>query len=427
MKNMLYTLLYAAIILGLGFYYGAEKMTASLFSVNAGTTYVTVSDGPWSDPATWQGGIIPPTPLPAGDSIAILNVVDLDANIEINGSLYIDPAASVIASPSTKSLTIGTTGTIINDGIMSLKNVTNNGTFINNNQLTVSGIFDNKVTGHFINNGTADIKTVVNDGIFENNGIVRVDVNFTNNGTGVMTGTNGTYIIDINAINNAGGTINGTIDLCKPDGVSNPIISNSGNIDSTSVTICGTSLPVEFLNLAVKANSNSATVSWTTQGEFNNKGFHVQVQKDDSETSFETVSFENGHNVSTVTEYAFDVNNLENGLYYFRLIQEDFDGNISYSETVEATIGLNADKTKMLIYPNPSTGIVNLKLSGQELEPMTIMVYNSTGKMVKSTKINTNYASTIVTKLELTSLANGTYFIKTSVPTSGTKKFIIKK
>lgn len=76
----------------------------------------------------------------------------------------------------------------------------------------------------------------------------------------------------------------------------------------------------------------------------------------------------------------------------------------------------------MAIYPNPSKGIFNLAVNNLPID--AIELYDLSGKsinVISNLKINTNE-----TQLDLTSVANGVYFVKISANNQSTTKKIIK-
>ncbi|MFH1321153.1 MAG: hypothetical protein ABII90_10930 [Bacteroidota bacterium] len=76
-------------------------------------------------------------------------------------------------------------------------------------------------------------------------------------------------------INNAGGYISGQ-NICNIDGVTNSLINNSGTIDSATVSICGSPLPVGLLYFNVEAEGNKIGIYWATALETNNDYFTVE-------------------------------------------------------------------------------------------------------------------------------------------------------
>jgi len=79
------------------------------------------------------------------------------------------------------------------------------------------------------------------------------------------------------------------------------------------------------------------------------------------------------------------------------------------------------------VYPNPASGIVNLKFSGV-LIVSDVHIYDVTGKLVKLVKIfNENISTSSTTQIDISSLQSGVYFVKLIGEEKDiTKKLIVK-
>lgn len=81
----------------------------------------------------------------------------------------------------------------------------------------------------------------------------------------------------------------------------------------------------------------------------------------------------------------------------------------AYHRAVQQRPG--ADDKALLVYPNPSTGIVHLTISGQEGKKVEVQVLNVIGSVVYRetlTELNDRYTKT----LDLSRFANGLYYVK---------------
>ena len=93
--------------------------------------------------------------------------------------------------------------------------------------------------------------------------------------------------------------------------------------------------------------------------------------------------------------------------------------NASLTVKLQSVItGMDDNKTADInVYPNPTTGIVNIANAGA----MDITVYDMTGNQVLKTEKNT-------TQIDLSDLSNGVYFLKFNNQTEAfTKKFVLLK
>lgn len=116
--------------------------------------------------------------------------------------------------------------------------------------------------------------------------------------------------------------------------------------------------------------------------------------------NFNKISF-----VNDTIGYAISHRHTSNGLSDYRLWKTTNGGgnNWNLATTVNPTASVSElEKSKVVIYPNPTAGIVHIKNTGGE----TIQVINSTGKVL----LEIPQATTIET-IDLSSFASGIYFV----------------
>ncbi|WP_324674918.1 T9SS type A sorting domain-containing protein [Hymenobacter sp. GOD-10R] len=95
------------------------------------------------------------------------------------------------------------------------------------------------------------------------------------------------------------------------------------------------------------------------------------------------------------------------------------------TERVMATSRASDDKS-MLVYPNPSTGIVHVAINGFEGRRLELQILNVIGSVIyreNLSELNDRYTKT----LDLTKFAGGLYYIKiASDNTSEMRKLVIR-
>lgn len=120
----------------------------------------------------------------------------------------------------------------------------------------------------------------------------------------------------------------------------------------TATVGCGELLlPVTWLSFEGKTLSRGIELEWSTASEANNAHFHVERSKDG--TSWEAIARMDGAGTSTsVMDYAFLDASPFVGLNYYRIAQEDINGEYSYSEQ----IAVPWLRDGLMIGPNPNHG-----------------------------------------------------------------------
>jgi hypothetical protein len=58
-----------------------------------------------------------------------------------------------------------------------------------------------------------------------------------------------------------------------------------------------------------------------------------------------------------------------------------------YAEPTTGLNVMNIDKL-MSVYPNPSNGLINMRLADAQVQDVTVLVYDMLGKAVHSQKLN---------------------------------------
>jgi hypothetical protein len=142
---------------------------------------------------------------------------------------------------------------------------------------------------------------------------------------------------------------------------------------------------------------DEAHISYTTLGCFNNNEKIWAENHSDSQTStyFPSDIMKASHNGYLVVGTKSKPN------YIPYLLKTDSLGKIS-------PLGLNEVITKnnFKLYPNPATEFINLVSNKVSTEESIVELYNSSGLIISTSKLNYNI------RLNIKNLANGVYFIK---------------
>jgi hypothetical protein len=140
---------------------------------------------------------------------------------------------------------------------------------------------------------------------------------------------------------------------------------NYSTFSEFGIGILNAPLPVTLVNFnALRTNIREVKLSWETKMESNNKGFDVQLQKD-NEPVYTTKGFvaskaPDGNSVMPL-HYSFIDNNAYSGTSYYRLKQTDLDGKESYS-MIKAVNGADEAIVTIAIAPNPNKGQFSIRM-----------------------------------------------------------------
>jgi len=190
-----------------------------------------------------------------------------------------------------------------------------------------------------------------------------------------------------------------------------------------------TTVPVELVSFTAGNFGNTVVLNWNTASETNNKGFEVQKSTDNK--TFTTVAFINGKGTTTnANNYSYTEKKVDNGKYYFRLKQVDYDGSYSFSKTAEVEVAVRPnDFALSQNYPNPFNPTTSISFSVEKNEVATLKVFNTLGQVV-STLFNgqAEAGKTYNVSFDASKLSSGIYFYNlTQGKNSITKKMTLMK
>lgn len=136
-------------------------------------------------------------------------------------------------------------------------------------------------------------------------------------------------------------------------------------------------LPVTLSAFGARCEGAVVVLDWETQTERNNDYFAVERSSDAK--VWQTVATVKGAGNATEQQvYQAKDHRPLSGAAYYRLRQTDFDGQTALSNVLSLSCeGLPAPKVK--VYPNPTTGEVQIQGYGQAAR---LRIYNATGQLV---------------------------------------------
>jgi hypothetical protein len=171
-------------------------------------------------------------------------------------------------------------------------------------------------------------------------------------------------------------------------------------------------LPIELLYFEGEAQEDFVELRWETVSEYENDYFTLEKSKDG--ISFEEFAEipSKGAGVQNQKYIDYDMEPY-NGLNYYRLKQTDFDGTSTYSKIISVyfSAGTNVEE-KFVLYPNPTDGsVLNLGISGVDLEGAELMITDMLGREVYHYKVE-NPSVNVIPLTFYDKLASGNYILK---------------
>ena len=203
------------------------------------------------------------------------------------------------------------------------------------------------------------------------------------------------------------------------------------SIDDVSL-MAGDVIPVELTSFAATSNNSEVVLDWSTATEINNSGFEIERSADNKD--FQRIAFIEGKGTTSErVNYSYVDGSVENGTYFYRLKQVDFDGTFEYSSVVEVEVIAPAEFALEQNYPNPFNPTTTIKFSVPTQANVTIKLYNTLGQQVAQVLNSTFDAGRHSVEFNASNLTSGVYLY--SVEASGidgnsfvaTKKMMLLK
>ncbi len=192
------------------------------------------------------------------------------------------------------------------------------------------------------------------------------------------------------------------------------------NISIDELTLASNNgvLPLQWILVEAMRENNVTLLKWTTTNEVNSK--HYQVQKSDDATIWTNV----GNTIAATNRTALNDYNLTdasflNGTTYYRIVQMDANGKLSYSFIVSVKSILKDD---ISVYPIPAVSVINVR-ANNNTTIKRIKLFDAGGKllMLKEGSNSTVYS------FYISNLASGFYLISIETNNSKTTKGFMKK
>jgi hypothetical protein len=175
---------------------------------------------------------------------------------------------------------------------------------------------------------------------------------------------------------------------------------------------CVNPLPIEMSFFEGSADGNRITLSWETVSETRNAGFAIEQATISSD--FEQVGFVDGAGTSLEPRsYSYTLDNLAPDAYRFRLRQIDFEGMVSYSQTIEVLVEMPGRYFVTEAYPNPFNPQTSILLSVSKTQHVKAVVHDALGRAlfnVLDTEVKANSPHNI--RIDASGLPTGVYVVR---------------
>ncbi len=180
-------------------------------------------------------------------------------------------------------------------------------------------------------------------------------------------------------------------------------------IDEIEVYLILNAFPVELTHFEGKKQGLQIELNWVTESELNNSGF--EIQKSPNGRDWDAIEFIDGQGTSNeINKYHFLDKNPILGINYYRLRQIDFNQQFEFSKVIAVEYQNHTNHIR--VFPNPSTGMVNLHFDNPIKHSTKVTISDSVGRKVwesKTTEGASEWSKTIAIN------ESGIYFISVQI------------
>jgi len=183
-------------------------------------------------------------------------------------------------------------------------------------------------------------------------------------------------------------------------------------------------LPIELTSFTANCQANGVLLNWTTASEINNAYFTIERSTD--AINFEPIGTKQGAGNSNSTQNYSFTDKLETRsqkpetVFYYRLKQTDYDGTSKTSKIISVA---HCNLSTLIIYPNPATDFLYIKLDLKQNQNFTLVISDAMGNTIKKEE-NTSFGN-VIFHFNISSIPKGVYYITVkSNQTTSTTKFI---
>lgn len=171
-----------------------------------------------------------------------------------------------------------------------------------------------------------------------------------------------------------------------------------------TVAVSFGALPVEFTFFRAENIDNNPMLFWGTASENNNLGFEVQRSR--NAKVWTVLDFVDGKGTTDQEAvYQYTDTQAQEGIFYYRLLQQDIDGQFEYSDITSVDLG-RFKQEKLELFPNPATNYINFPPTTGRLT-----ILNQIGQAVKQIQLKDNNS-----KADISELRAGLYFVEILTP-----------
>ncbi|HXU27606.1 MAG TPA: T9SS type A sorting domain-containing protein, partial [Bacteroidia bacterium] len=170
-------------------------------------------------------------------------------------------------------------------------------------------------------------------------------------------------------------------------------------------------LPVKLLYFTGTNEQGKIRLDWTSEEEANS-GKYIIERSDDGVDYVPIITQKAKGNSTTRTTYtAYDDNPLINKINYYKLSEYDLNGKGGLLS--QTFVSNTAGFAKFNVYPNPSSGKVNINIKNFSVPSINVEIADMFGNIIWTSNIELTDGNSLQ-EVDLSTVGAGVYFVRTS-------------
>jgi SdrD B-like domain/Secretion system C-terminal sorting domain len=166
-------------------------------------------------------------------------------------------------------------------------------------------------------------------------------------------------------------------------------------------------------------------LGWSTYSEINMDHFDVERSTDGhSFRQIGRVTTLSGQLNSNANYTYLDIT-AQRGINYYRLAMVDNNGNYTYSKTIMVNVDIKGISV-MIVYPNPFSTRVQIRVNADNAEKVAINIINSNGVLMSTQSAQTQVGDNNITINKVDALPGGVYYIEVVSSTRSLRTKVMK-
>jgi len=212
-------------------------------------------------------------------------------------------------------------------------------------------------------------------------------------------------------------------------GRTKPFVLRSGevrkDIDGGIKNAPGVVLPLIINQFSGNYADGIIQLGWSTYSEINIEHFDIERSTDGNNfRQIGKVNTASGQLNSNASYNYIDIT-AQRGTNYYRLAMVDNNGNYTYSKTIMVNVDIKGISV-MVVYPNPFSKRVQIRVNSDKAEKVAINIINSNGVLMSSQDAQTQVGDNNININKVDALPGGIYYIEVVSSTRSLKTKVMK-